>query len=67
MKKLIDSSASLVAVSLLEKRTAVASRRGQWFMIAAPSRRRFSPFNDTCMRESQLVNGMLFKMSLDFG
>jgi len=67
IKKLIIRSASLVAVLLLEKRTAVASRRGQWFMIVAPSRRRFSPLNDTCMRESQLGNGMLFKMSLDFG
>jgi len=61
LKRLTINLASLVAVFFLNKRTAKASRRVQWFIIAAPSRRRISRLDHTSMCENQLVNGMLLK------
>jgi len=66
LKKLTNSSASLVADVLLKKRIAMASRRGQWFIIAAPTRRLISRLEDINMRENLLVHGVLLKMRLDF-
>jgi len=65
LKKLKIISASLVAVLLLENRPAMASRRGQWFIISAPSRRRISRLDDINIRGNQLISGIILKLTMD--